>query len=534
MRFTPSPFGGNGDKVRTLYPFVIIPVLAILLIVGALTFYLKSRAAPANALVQLSRSTLPTGTPASMTWYFDAGSTGTGFQEYLTIQNPDPSAAANVTITYLIQTNPPANPTLTRTVQHTLAAATRQTIDVDKDLGTSTTGPHIDASAIVQVTSGPAIIVERPWYSNTIGVNSGTDAFGVTVPRKAYYFAEANSIRAAQPGQPDYNTFVSVLNPSSSLTAHVTVTYYTGSCGASGQAGCPTQQITLIPLQRQTLVPTNNGQALHQKFSISVISTDNPIVAERPMYIKDIISNAGGWTTGAITGVGATAPGSDWLFAEGYTGINFQEYYELANFGTTPANANIKLEYTDGDTQTVSVPVPALGFKQFDVNYANAHPGTCMPSPCAVTPSVSAEITSNNPIVAERLMYFHFGPNHISGTTDVVGTPAAQTTYAFAEGYTNGSFSEFLTLQNPTGSNETALVTFYTTTNVYQEQVPVTAHSRTTIDVNRDLAAKGASGAVSALVQVQGTGAVIVAERPIYFMFNNGQGGSDVIGYTGS
>ena len=116
-----------------------------------------------------------------MTWYFDAGSTGTGFQEYLTIQNPDPSVAANVTITYLVQTNPIS----TRTVQHTLPAAERQTIDMDKDLGTSTTGPHIDASAVVHVTSGPAIIVERPWYFNTIGVNSGTDAFGVTVPQKA-------------------------------------------------------------------------------------------------------------------------------------------------------------------------------------------------------------------------------------------------------------------------------------------------------------------------------------------------------------
>ena len=54
MRFTPSPFGGNGDKVRTLYPFVIIPVLAILLIVGALTFYLKSKAAPANTLAAMN------------------------------------------------------------------------------------------------------------------------------------------------------------------------------------------------------------------------------------------------------------------------------------------------------------------------------------------------------------------------------------------------------------------------------------------------------------------------------------------------
>src|SRR6266699_2017258 len=90
-------------------------------------------------------------------------------------------------------------------------------------------GTHMDASAIVKVTSGPAIIVERPWYFNTIGVNSGSDAFGVTVPQKAYYFAEADSIKAAKPGQPDYNTFVSVLTASSNLTAHATATYYTGA-----------------------------------------------------------------------------------------------------------------------------------------------------------------------------------------------------------------------------------------------------------------------------------------------------------------
>ena len=59
------------------------------------------------------------------------------------------------------------------------------------------------------------------------------------------------------------------------------------------------------------------------------------------------------------------------------------------------------------------------------------------------------------------------------------------------------------------------------------------AHSRTTIDVDNDLARQGASGAVSTLVQAQGAGAVIVAERPQYFAFNSGQGGTDVIGYTG-
>ncbi|TMC16962.1 MAG: hypothetical protein E6J33_08645 [Chloroflexi bacterium] len=64
------------------------------------------------------------------------------------------------------------------------------------------------------------------------------------------------------------------------------------------------------------------------------------------------------------------------------------------------------------------------------------------------------------------------------------------------------------------------------------------AHSRLTIDVDVDLAKQGASGAVSTLVQVQGAGAVMVAERPQYFVFNLGGnlggGGTDVIGYTGN
>ena len=253
MPFTSSPVG---DKTRRLYPLVVIPMLAILLIVGGLAFYVKSQAAPASRLVSLTRSQLPTAVPTNTTWYFDGGSVGGGFQEYLTMQNPDPSVDANVTITYFLEATPPTNPTHVRKVAHVVPAATRQTFDVDADLGTTTNGPHIDAAALVQVTSGPGIIVERPWYFNNLGVNSGTDTFGVTTPQKAYYFAEADSTNAPSPGQPDYNTFVSVLNPSSTLNANATITYYTGVCGASGQATCPTQQVSLIPLQRQVLKPT--------------------------------------------------------------------------------------------------------------------------------------------------------------------------------------------------------------------------------------------------------------------------------------
>src|SRR5579859_2044373 len=188
MPFTPAPFGGNGHKTRTIYPFVVIPLLALLLAVGAMSLYLKSQAAPANTHVQHTRNAL-TATPANNTWYFDAGSVGGGFQEYITLQNPN-TAAANVSITYYLQATPTPNPIHTRTVNHSIAASTRQTIDVDKDLGTSSSGSHIDAAALVQVTNNVPVIAVRPWYVNAVGVNSGTDAFGVITPQKSFYFAE--------------------------------------------------------------------------------------------------------------------------------------------------------------------------------------------------------------------------------------------------------------------------------------------------------------------------------------------------------
>lgn len=442
---------------------------------------------------------------------------GGGFQEFLTLENPSSSQTASVTITYLIQGGQP------KTVTKSVPADARQTVNVDSDLGDTTSGPHYSVAAIVSSTV--PIVAERPMYfSSVAGVASGTDVVGATNPGTSYYFSEADSSSG-------YTTFISMMNPSSTATANVIITYYTGGCGGSGQAACPTEQKTIGPLQRQTALPNDVG--LHQKVAIKV-TADNPIVVERPMYFKVYIPNAGGLTTGAASEVGATSPGTDWLFAEGYTGTDFQEYLELANFGSSPATASIKLEYTNGDTQTVQVTVPALGFTQFDVNNANAHPGTCNPSPCQVTGSVSAEVTSDNPIVADRLMYFHFSSAHISGGTDVVGTPAANSIYAFAEGYTANTFTEFLTLQNPTSNAETVAVTLFTQHGlVFQQQVVVGAHTRSTLNINDLLNPMGADS-VSMVVQVIGSNGTIVAERPMYFIFaGNEPGGTDVIGYTG-
>ncbi|GAC1348876.1 MAG: hypothetical protein NVSMB27_18290 [Ktedonobacteraceae bacterium] len=472
----------------------------------------------ASDLVSLTRANSGTRlAPANLTWYFAEGSVGGGFQEFLTLQNPDPTLASNVTITYLLQGQTPPTATVTKTV----LPSSRLTVDVDKDLHTSPAGTHISVAAIVQVTSGPAIVAERPMYFTFAGtIKSGTDVVGATSPGTSYYFPYGNSTVNSTA---NYSTFVSILNPSATNTAHVAITYYTGSCGATGQGACPTEMVTVAPLQRGTGSPGDQSvvpQPVHQKVAIKV-SSDQAVVVERPLYARDYIAAAGGTTTGAASQVGATAPGTDWLFAEGFTGSGFQQYFELANYDpVNAANATIKLEFPNGSTQSYIVSVAAAGFTEFNVN---AH--------AANTP-VSAEITSDRPIVADRLMFFHFGSQHYSGLTDVVGTSAAHNVYAFAEGFTANGFAEFLTLQNPTGNNETVAITLFTDSGlVLQQQVDVGAHSRKTVGINGVISF--APSGVAMTVQALGANAVIVAERPMYFDFAGDPGGTDVIGYTG-
>ncbi|HWZ19261.1 MAG TPA: hypothetical protein VNW73_10720, partial [Ktedonobacteraceae bacterium] len=82
-------------------------------------------------------SPTPTGTPlpnlppgpVHPTWYFAEGKVGQGFTEFLTIQNPDPVNACNITIQYLLSSST-LNP-----ISLTIQPDTRWTEGVNNDLG---------------------------------------------------------------------------------------------------------------------------------------------------------------------------------------------------------------------------------------------------------------------------------------------------------------------------------------------------------------------------------------------------------------
>lgn len=442
---------------------------------------------------------------ASTNWYFAEGSIGGNFQEYLALFNPN-STSASVTITYLFSSRSPRE--FTRIVN----PRSRFTVNVNVDLGVPPNGAHQDISAIVR--SSLPIVAERPMYFTFQGIPGGTDVLGATNTNSStFYFAEGDA-------SPGYATFVTILNPSSTETAHILIRYY------SGGSRVGYQNLDVGPLRRGTASPNSIG--LSQRVAIQLISSIG-LVVERPLYFRANIPTVGGTTTGAASVVGASRPGSDWLFAEGFTGFNFQEYLVVANFTYADTTANVKLLYTNGSTQTIPITVKSLSQTLFDVNAAFAHP---VPGSSPTT-SVSAEVTASTPsIVAERLMYFRFGSQQIPGGTDVVGEmgPASHSLYTFAEGYISPSFFEFLTIQNPTNNAETASITLFVNNTTKQITQPLLPHSRATVGINSTIL-----GTTTAEVSmsVEARGGIIVAERPLYFNKGGSTGGTNVIGFTG-
>jgi len=323
------------------------------------------------------------------------------------------------------------------------------------------------------------------------------------------------------------------LNPGSA-SATVTANYF-----ANGrQVG--TQQLAVAPNSRGTIFPSMANPSLPGRVSVTLTSTQ-PVVIERPTYFSNINGGNAGTVSSGADVVGVQSLANDWLFAEGYTGGQFQENFVIANLdpGKTTANVTINLEYDNGTKNSFAVTVNPLSQLIWNVNTNGTR---------ATSQSVSAEITSSGAkIVVEREMFFKY--NHVgdgrtttaTGGTDVIGQvgPAAASDYSFAEGYTNLGYDEWLTIQNPTGNTETINATLANAVGtVYTFSVQVLGHSRYTVDIvgtviqhmyhNND----GYNG-YEVSMAVQSNNGAFVVERPMYWNASTTQGGDDAIGYSG-
>jgi hypothetical protein len=485
----------------------------------------------------ISTSTPPPAVvPVSKAWYFPEGKVGQGFTEYLTIENPDAANDCNVTLYYIGSSGSP----VTKSV--TVPRASRFTEPVNADLNTpasSTSYQTVSAVVTVNTTISlncAGVVAERPiYFTNFLGISSGTDVLGATHLATTFYFADV-------PIGGSYVSYVTILNPGSA-TATATAVF---SAGGKTVA----KQIIQIPaMTRGTIVPKSSSGALQH--AALFVTTNSPVAVERPTYFNQVSAGNAQTVSGAASVVAASALQTDWLFAEGYTGPGFQEYLVLANFSpNAPVKANVILEFNNGHTETIPSIIAPQSQAFLDVNAALTKGlGTCDTTPCQPTPQVSAEVKGNGNFIAQREMFFHY--NHTingisltaSGGSDVIGASAsAVSAYSFAEGYTNQGYNEWLTMQNPTANTETITCTVINEEGrAFTQTVSLVAHSRFTIDVTalvlqHLIQPNDTVAGYEVSMTVQSSGGSFLAERPMYW--NTGpegtQGGSDVIGYNGN
>ena len=102
---------------------------------------------------------------------------------------------------------------------------------------------------------------------------------------------------------------------------------------------------------------------------------------------------------------------------------DFQEYITLQNPNSAPANVTIEYQYRGGGGTTQTVTVGANTRETIDVNAA-----------VGTNKEVSAKVTADQAIVAERSMYFNFSGK--DGGHNTKGATGTSNTYYFAEGYT--------------------------------------------------------------------------------------------------
>lgn len=474
--------------------------------------------------------------PVNKTWYFAEGRVGASFKEFLSLENPTANACA-VNITYLAQPDGSVNP-YTKNVSVNVPANTRVEEMVNTDLGLSNngSGPGISDSAIVTVNTGSTpgctgIVAERPMYFNfnynsTVS-NSGSDVIGITRLGTTFYFGDL-ALGAQSGGH--YASFIAILNPPGGATAAVTATYY-----ANGKK-VGQQQANVAGGTRSTINPNVASPALPSHVAV-VLTSNQQVAVERPTYFDNIAAGSAGSVSGAADVIGVQSLSNDWLFAEGYTGGLFQENLVIANVdpANLSASVTVTLEPSSGSTKTAQFNIPPNS--QYVLNVNGQVPGQ----------SVSAEVKSSGAkIIAEREMFFQY--NHAAngrvlnaiGGTDVIGQlgPAAMSNYSFAEGYVNLGYDEWLTIQNPTTSDETITIGLVNAKGtVYVFTLPVTHLSRATVDITamviQHLYHNGDGFYGYEVAVVAQSSSPFVAERPMYWNTAGTQGGSDAIGYVG-
>jgi len=437
--------------------------------------------------------------PAAVsTFYFAEGYTGQNFQEYLCLGNPG-DRQATATITYMFPDGS------TQRGEIRLSPNSRYTVNVNAEVG-----PDKEVSTMLE--SDQRIVAERPMYFNYQGkVTGGHDVVGATALSYTWYFAEGYT-------GPGFEEWICVLNPGDN-PANLTFYFQTQEERQKRIEGFKVSPHARGSFKANDLL----GGKIYQ--TSLMLTSDQPVVAERPIYFDYSGSGTVHWRGGHCV-VGVPALSKEYYFAEGTTRSGFDEWLTLQN--PNPQEITVSAVYQlgagQGETVERTYSIPGVSRKTVFV------PG---PEGVGREKDVSVRLTSSYSFLAERPTYFSYYFKGLSaeGGHCVIGADAPAGEWFFAEGYTGPNSDQWLCLQNPGDEDAVVEIIYYTqeegTLPARTETVP--ARTRRTLMVNEHA---GPGYQLSTRVKLI-SGPEIIAERPMYFLFNGvWDGGHDVVGFV--
>jgi hypothetical protein len=400
------------------------------------------------------------------------GTTRTGFDEYICMQNPH-AEDVPVKIEYMLGDGKVVEQEIS------VGARSRKTVKVSDVIDAEQ-----DVSARVE-SKNRSIVVERPIYFNYQGEwRGGHNSSGADTPSNNHYFAEGTTRK-------DFDTYLCLQNPRDGDTEAV-ITYMLGN-------GENMSRKVAVPAKSRITVRPVETVGENKDFSTFIHSYE-PIFVERPMYF----SYQGSVDDGHIS-AGVTRPANVFYFPEGTTRVGFDMYLCLQNPCDNDAEVTVTYMLDGGENieETISIsPKSRFTVKPVDT--------------IGTGKDMSIEVSSGTAVVAERSLYFNYEGSikggHVSAGAAMPPYPSK--TLLFAEGTTREGFDEYICIQNPSAKDASVSITYMMDDGENKvETLMVPKRSRATVIPSSTV---GYGKDVSARIE---SDIPIVAERPMYFTY---------------
>ena len=323
-------------------------------------------------------------------WYLAEGATHSDFALFYLLQNANPQAAA-VRVTYL---RPAGLPPLIKDYEVPAGSRFNIWVNIEEFAGLGQALSAIDVSAVLEVTNGVPIIVERAMYLSRPGQQfvAGHASAAVAEAATEWFLAEGATGSY-------FDLFVLIANPST-VAAPIDVRYLLAD-------GRTFTKRHVVPAAGRYNIwvdeeEINGVKALADvAVSTTIRSVDGvPLIVERAMWWPG--PTAATWHE-SHNSPGATQTGTAWALAEGEVGgmTNAETYVLIANTSPTAGEARVSVFSEDGSPAQVRT-FPLLANSRTNVSVRDEFPATAGKRFAALVESMGSIPAA---LVVERALY---------------------------------------------------------------------------------------------------------------------------------